>query len=58
MNYFGSGKGGILAATGGVTLGGIAYEQLGLLAASMILVGASAVAVRLGFRRNKAVSEA
>lgn len=57
MNYFGRGAGGALAATGTVTLGGVALQQLGLLAAVCVLVGAAAVAMRLGFRRDKGVGQ-
>jgi hypothetical protein len=57
MGYFGRGAGGALAATGTLTIGGIAAQQFGLLAASMILVGGCAIAVRVGFRRGKGVGE-
>lgn len=57
MNYWGKGTGGALATTGTLTIGGLALEQFGLLAASMVLVGAAAVAVRFGFRRGKEVGE-
>lgn len=58
MGYFGKGgAGGMLAATGTVTLGGIALQQLWLLAAALVLVGSVAVASRFGFRRNKGVGQ-
>lgn len=57
MSYFGRGAGGALAATGTLTLGGIALQQLGLLAAAAIVVGAAAVSTRLFFRRGKGVGE-
>ncbi|MFF7881010.1 hypothetical protein ACH40F_07970 [Streptomyces sp. NPDC020794] len=58
MNYFSNGRG-ALAATGAgtLTLGGIAFAQLWLLGAALALVTLGAVAIRIGWRRNKGISE-
>ncbi|MEU6368297.1 hypothetical protein ABZ876_21755 [Streptomyces sp. NPDC046931] len=58
MNYTG-GRGGSLAATGAgaITVGGVAFQQLWLLALAVVLVVGGAVLVRTNFRRNKGVSE-
>ncbi|MFF9359890.1 hypothetical protein [Streptomyces griseoluteus] len=58
MNYTG-GRGGSLAATGAgaITVGGVAFQQLWLLAAAVALVVGGAVLIRMMYRRNKGVSE-
>lgn len=58
MNYFSNGRG-ALAATGAgtITIGGIAFDQLWLLAAAAVLVAVGAIAIRFGWRRNKGISE-
>jgi hypothetical protein len=58
VNYHSTGRG-ALAATGigTVTIGGIAFEQLWLLGAALLLVTVGAVAIRVGWRRNKGISE-
>lgn len=48
-----------LAATGALTIPvlGLVIDQTGLLTAALALVLAGAVAIRLGFRRNKKVTQ-
>jgi hypothetical protein len=50
---------GALAATGAgaLTIGGITFESFGLVVASLALVALGAIAVRIGFRRNKGVGQ-
>ncbi|MDQ1011036.1 hypothetical protein ACWD0A_18320 [Streptomyces sp. NPDC002867] len=57
MNY--TGGSGSLAATGAgaITVGGIAFQQLWLLALAVLIVIGGAVLVRTSYRRNKGVSE-
>lgn len=55
-NYFGTG-GGSLAATGvgGVTVGGVFFQELWLLVAALGFVVLGATAIRLSWRRKKTV---
>lgn len=46
-----------MAATGVVTIGGIAFEQLALVAGALVIVGVAAVATRFRFRRDKGVGQ-
>lgn len=46
-----------LAATGLTPFLGLAIDQTGLLTVALALVLAGAVAIRLGFRRNKKVTQ-
>jgi len=54
VNYTG---GGALASTGVVTVAGIAFDQLWLIAVAVALVGIAMMATRFTFRPNLAVSE-
>ena len=59
MTYSGM-SGGNLAATGvgAVAVGGIALQQMWLLALAGLLVVGGAVLIRMKYRRNKGISEA
>lgn len=59
-NYTGGSGGAALAATGAgsVTVAGIAFEQLWLLFAAVLLVAAGAALVRAKYRADKGVSDA
>jgi hypothetical protein len=56
MNYNGSG-GAQMAATGvgGVTVGGVFFQELWLLVAGVAFVVLGATCIRMGWRRNKTV---
>lgn len=59
MHYFRPTRGGILAATGvgTLTIGGVAFNQLWILAVAVAAVAAGAVVVRVGWRRGKGISQ-
>lgn len=46
-----------LAATGPILIGGLAADQLSLIAAALVLIGAAALAIRVFWRRDKSLSE-